>query len=442
MSPLLAPLFAQLVSLQVGDRTEARYTTLTTKQLIGATTPVAGLTVSVGRSNLLLGYSPVLFMAPLERAPRELYVFHNVLANASYRYGRTSFTLNNTLGIGTLNFQIVTAQPPTAPTNPSAAATNGDTSNNNAAANSGSTTSGTPTSGTPTSGMPTSGMPTSGTPTTTTGATRPDITNRKVRYLTLTNSLGMAHALTRRVGVGLQAGTTMARGLGGDSTYTPLRSWFVGGGATYAYRFDRPNAFNSSLTLLKTWSSIGNEVATLAVGETWAHQFNKRSSSSLGAGLNVTRFSQTDGLRGFSVFPTFNAGVVHQTFVAHDTLYMAANTFAAPVLDPLRALVDPRVGVSAQLGYTHKKLFVGSSASAALSVAPTDNDKGAVNAANADLRASYQLGKLTQLDTGARVSYQTYQVATAQRDTVVPLNWAAFVGVSFGYQVQLAGHKQ
>lgn len=434
MSLLLAPLFAQLVSLQVGDRTEARYVSVPASEIAGSTTPFVGLSVTHRRTTLFFSYAPSLFLTPLDRTPRQLYVFHGASANASYGTGRTQLTLVNTLGFGTLNFRLLGVQGQRAPD-----------AMNGAPANPSDTppTTGTPTAGTPMTGTPMAGTgtPMTGTPTATNGITRPDITDQKVRYFTVSNTLGLTHQITKQVGFGARAGTTFARGLDDESLkfYTPLRGWFVGANTGYVYKLTPRETFTSLLSVTKIWSSNDNEAATLFGGETWGHQFGKHSAGTLGAGLNITRFSQASGLRGFSVFPTFNAGVGYQARLGRGALNFGASAYSAPALDPLRALVDPRVGVGGFVGYTRKKLSVTTTASASLSVAPEGNNAGAVNASQAELRAGYQLGALSQIDTGARVSYQTYQTTPDQRDTVLPLNWSAFVGLSFGYQLPITG---
>jgi hypothetical protein len=438
MSLLLAPLFAQLVSLQVGDRTEARYVTVPAAEITGSNVPFIGLNVIDRRTSLFFSYAPSLFLAPLDRTPRQLYVFHLASANASYGFRRTQLTLVNTFGFGTLNFKLLGVQGQQAPNSMNGApAAPGD-----APPMTGTPATGTPTTGTPMTGTPTTGTPTTGTP--TTGVTRPDITDKKVRYFTVSNSLGLTQQISKQVAFSAQAGTTFARGLDDESLkfYTPLRGWFVGANTGYVYKLTPRETFTSTLALTKIWSSNDNEAATLNAIETWGHQFGKHSSGWLGAGLNITRFSQASGLRGFSIFPTFNTGVSYQARLGRGALNLGASAYASPSFDPLRALVDPRVGVGAFIGYTRKKLSVTTTTSASLSVAPDDNNTGAVNASQAEIRAGYQLGAFSQVDTGARVSYQTYQTTPEQRDTVLPLNWSAFVGLSFGHQLQIAGGRK
>jgi len=431
MSPLLAPLFAQLISLQVGDRTEARYVKQSDERFEGSTSPVVALRLTDPRTTFALAYAPSLSLIPLERKPRELYVFHFVSANATYRlFKPTTLSLNTSLGIGSLNFRVLGVQGQPTPTGADGTTTNPPAS-------------GTPTNGAPTNGAPTSGAPTSGAPTngasgmvTPAGVTRPDVSDKKVRYYTFSSSAGVAQQLTKAWGVTAQAGTLWASGRDGESRrlYPPLRGWFLGVGTGYTYALTARDSFATNVGLLKSWSSEGNESATLNGSESWAHRFTLRTVGSLSAGLNITRFSMRDGLRGFSVFPAFSVGISHSERLGRGTLSVAANAFSAPTLEPLRALVDPRVGAGGSIGYSRGNLGLSASGSSAFSIAPSEHDAGAVSAYNGDVRASYLLTKLTQIDGGARLVRQTYQ-----ENEVIPITWVAYVGLSFGYVTPLVG---
>lgn len=431
MSPLLAPLLAQLISLQVEDRTEARYVKQSTGRYEGTTTPGATLSIDHSRSRFALAYAPSLSLVPLERSSRELYVFHLMSASAGYKLSRrTTLTFANTFGIGSINFRVLGLQGPQAANVPVMGT---DSPPAAGAPSSGAPPIGTPSGGAPMGGATPGGLNTPG------GLTRPDVYDRKVRYYTFTSSLNLAHQITKHWRANALVGTMMASGRDDESRlfYPALRGWFVGGSTGYTYDVGTRDSFTSALSLMKTWSSNDNEVATLIATETWAHQLAKRTASWLGAGLTVTRFSQANGLRGLSVFPTFNAGLTHQERVGRGTLNLGATAFSSPALDPLRAIADPRVGAGANIGYLRKKFAIGASGATAFSIAPTDNNAGAVNFASGEARASYLLAELTQVDTGARFLYQTYG-----GNTVFPVTWAAFVGLTVGYQVQLSGRRK
>jgi hypothetical protein len=427
MSPLLAPLFAELISLQIGDRTEARYRS--DGHYEGATSPATSLSVSSRRTSFQLSYVPLLALTPLESKPRRLYVFHQLSTTLGYQFRRTTLNLGSTLGIGSLNLRTVGVQG----LQPAGSVNNGAPT---AANPDGAPTTNTPPTDAPPAGTPTPGM----TPTTPGGAiTEKGVTDQKVRFYVSTTTLGVTHRLTKDAQFAVTAGSSIANGRDEASRkfYPGLRGWFVGGSTGYAYALSRQDRFTGAVSLTKNWSSSGNEAATLSPALSWLHQFDPRTLGTLGAGLNITRFSLSDGLAGFSVFPTFNVGISHQVRVGRGGLSFAATAYSSPALDPLRALVDPRVGMNGSIGYTREKLSLTTSGGAQLSVAPEGNDRGAVNATQGEVRLSYQLGKLAALDTGARVAHQTYA-----GQNVVPTTWAAFVGLTFGYVAVLAGARQ
>jgi hypothetical protein len=439
MSPLLAPILAQLVTLQLGDRTEARYTgyvgdSSVGPQASGSTAPMVGVTVNNRRAVLQLVYVPSLTLSPLNSSPRELYVFHTASASVGYRWRRTTAQLGSSFGMGSLSLRLASVQGPQLPSD----AMNGATPD---MPTTGMPTTGTPTTGTPTTGTPTTGMPTTGTPTTPNGTPggitpRREDVERKATFYTSTTTLGVSHAVTKQVRFGVSVGMSNAGGLNdvGRTFYPSLRGYFVGGNTGYTYVLTKRDAFVSSLALTKTWSSSGSEVANANVTESWGHVFSKQTSGGLGAGLSFTRFSQADGLAGISVFPTFQLGISHRTQVARGRLTFSGSAYGSPAIDPLRALVDPRVGLGASIAYTRDKVFLVTSGSAALSLAPDEQKPGAISATQGEVRAGYQITKLTAVDTGARLAYQAYA-----GQTVIPITWAAFVGVTFGYRVALVG---
>jgi hypothetical protein len=280
-------------------------------------------------------------------------------------------------------------------------------------------------------GTPTTPGATSGVPVTK----KPD-TNQKVRFYTSTTTFTLGHQLAKDARLVGFAGVSQANSLdkGSQDFFPKLRSEFIGGNATYGYRVAKTDTLGGNLSLIKNWSSNGNEAATANAVAIWVHQFAPRTSGAVNAGINVTRFSQDDGLAGFSVFPTALLSVTHAARLAGGQLTFLASAFSSPALDPLRAIVDPRIGLLSSVGFTGKKVFVGASASTTVSVAPRDNDAGAVDSRQLEGRAGYRLGDSAAIDTGVRMTKQTYG-----GQTVIPTAWAGFVGVTLGHNFVLMG---
>jgi hypothetical protein len=431
MSPLLAPVLAQIITLHVADRTEARYINYEVEETEGSTSPHAGLSLGWGRTDLSIGYGPSFTLYPLDKKPRHLLVFHDAGVSAGYRFKRSNLSLSSSLGWGEINFRLAPLRGPGAPD----PLDGGDQpSGGDAPPDADPAQPDTPEPTAPDAPEPTQPSPNDP----STGQL--SIIDTTVRYYTSTTTLTFSHALTREVGLGAQAGYVRAGGLDEESRvhYSVQSGWFVGGSADHTYRLTSRDAFVSSASLVQFWSSNGNKTASLSAQETWQHVFGRRTSSALGAGLNITRFSQTDGLRGFSVFPTFQASLGHEISLGRaGTLGLGLYAYSAPALDPLRALVDPRVGFGAGLGYSRKRFSLSLNGGTALSLAPRDHDTGAIDSVQGDARIAYRIADLVEVDAGGR--YVEQQV---QDVTVLPSSWSAYVGVNVGYLVKLYGKRR
>jgi hypothetical protein len=374
----------------------------------------------------------------LEDKPRELLVFHNANVTSGYRWKRTKLSLSSSLGVGDTNFRLATLRAP------GAALSGADDTGDNVDVEPGMGPE------PPAQPQPTApDLPDPSQPTTSDAATdqlliacrdvlTPATCDRTVRYYTSSTTLDLTHDPVKDVTVGLQGGHTRAGGLNDESRpfYPEIRGWFAGANAVYTYRLSSRDAFVSNASLVHFWSSNGNRTATLGAQETWQHAFTRRTFGALGAGLNITRFTQRDGLRGFSVFPTFQAAIAHQLSLWRGSLSLTLSSYSSPALDPLRALVDPRLGFGANANYVRKRFSLGVSGTTALSLAPEDHDQGSINSYQADGRVAYRIAELVEVDAGARYSRQQVQDIT-----VLPSSWSAYVGLSFGYAFQLYGKR-
>jgi len=425
MSPLLAPVLAQLINLHLADRTEARYVKYDSERYEGSTIPKATLTLASGRVDALLSYGPRLTVAPLETTPRFFLAFHEANGALSYRLRRDLFSLTSYFGIGEVNFRFLAVQGLNA-------GVTGPTGNTPAApvTNPGMTPPGMqPGTGTPQPGTPGGSSPTA--------ATQPKVIDSNLRYYTSSTIFNYTHRPMKDVEVGAQAGYTAASGLTPKArvNYPKLRGTSVGVRASDIYRLSKSNTFTGNASLLNTWSSNGNFAATLMATETFTHQFDPHTMGALGAGLNITRFAQFDGLKGYSVFPNFQATFAEQFRIGRGTLSVALFAYSAPALDPLLALVDPRVGFGVNSAYARGHFLASLTSNVALSIAPEAHDNGALNAAQAQGLLSYGFGDAVTLDGGVRYARQGYQGTTVMPDT-----WVGFVGVTLGLDVPITGN--
>src|SRR3954463_6199406 len=100
MLPLLAPILAQLVTLNLGDRTTARYVHSDVNHTEASTQPLVGLNFDWRRSALMLAYMPTITVIPLEKTPRDVLVFHYGSLLGNYRWRNTIVTLTESIGYG------------------------------------------------------------------------------------------------------------------------------------------------------------------------------------------------------------------------------------------------------------------------------------------------------------------------------------------------------
>lgn len=426
MLPLLAPVFAQLITLGVHDRTEARYLHTDDQRYEASSDPGVSLSFAWPRYDFSLGYGVSLMLTPLERKPRELLVNHHASFDTSYRFRHTVVSLGSGVSFGEVNFQnqaLQTAKP-FDPDDMSGEAPEG----------------GEPTD--PQPNQPTQpAQPGAGqTPGAEAGQPlQSRIEDRTVRYGTWATTVNVAHQPSKQVTLGAFSSYTMAGSLDeGDRTDYPItRGWGAGATGSHTLALSARDALGTSVSVQQAWSSNGNR-ATSAVGhETWSHQFDKRLSGFFGAGVSVTRFSQDNGLVAISIFPDLALGFNYQRLLARGNLSLTLGAYSAPSLDPLRATVDPRLGGSAGIGWSRDRFSTGLSASSAISTAAEDADAGAFDTYQASYVASYRVADWLGLDAGARFAKQKYQAVTT-----VPFSYAAFVGLTFGYEIALWGGRR
>ena len=254
MSPLLAPLFAQVVTLGIADRTEARYIKYDDQTFEGSTSPHVELGIGSRRADFSVGYGPTLTLVPLEEKPRDLLVFHDLGASAGYRWKRTRLSLSSSLGIGEVNFRLAALQGPRAPSSDDPEPDTTDTPDQPDQPDQ-------PDEPAPDAGqVPDPSQPAPNDPATS----QLTIADRVVRYYTSTTSLTLAHDPAKDVKLSAQGGHTRAGGRDAESRsyYAEISGWFVGGSASYTYRLSARNAFLSQASLTQTWSYFAHGYGT------------------------------------------------------------------------------------------------------------------------------------------------------------------------------------
>lgn len=270
------------------------------------------------------------------------------------------------------------------------------------------------------------------------GQLQPTVVDGPVRYGTLTNALAISQQVTRPLRLSTFGTHSIAGGLDQQArdNYPYIRGSTVGVNGVYLYSVSVRDSFSTSVTLQHAWSSLGTSVTSALATESWNHRFDKQTSGTLSGGISASR-SPFGEYSAYSVFPTFGAFLNHNRKLARGVWVLAFGGYSAPTLDPLRATVDPRLGVFGNTNWTRDRFSARLSASMAVSVADSGNNAGAFNSASAAAGVAYRITTWVQADSGVALAQQAYQ-----DQTTIPLSYAAFIGVTFGYAAPIAGRKR
>src|SRR6185369_4188573 len=213
MLTLLAPILAQLVTLNVGDRTAVRYLSVGDTHWEGSTAPIVGLNFGWKRGAIGLAYSPSFTMRPLEKRPRDVLLFQFATVTASYAWRKTTLSLIEGLGYGQFTLQVQALADPGA--NPAISQAPGSPTSTGGT-NQPNTPGGTTPGGTTGNMMGTSKDP------------NPRATNQLrydgqvIKYGTSSTTVALGHAVSRTVAVGANASYTVGSGLGDSKDEYPL----------------------------------------------------------------------------------------------------------------------------------------------------------------------------------------------------------------------------
>ncbi|HYP74522.1 MAG TPA: hypothetical protein VER12_01120 [Polyangiaceae bacterium] len=423
----LGPVLAQLATLSLGDRSEVRYIAPEDKHYEATTRPFVALGLRTRQLTLAAGYSPSITVIPLEdNATREVLLFHTLYLAVTRTWGRTWLTVSENAGLGEQNFRTVGLTDTRFPQTPTGAPP----------------TSAPPTT-TPPAGMPPTNTPPTGTPPTgqPTQGTNPvrAYGNEPIAYVNSTTTIGLTHQATAAISYYeevsyLVSGSTRDE----DRALYPLIKGprFL---TTLRYRTSRVDEFVATAMAQYAASSLGTSVWIGTGTGTWVHKLSPTTATQLGAGLGFSRTPLYLGFVMYSIYPVLNASITDTSRLGRGKLGTSVGVSSAPVVDITTGAADPRLGFYSLINWKRDRFTALLTADSSVSIAQSTSDSGALAATRGSLTAasgsagvSYGLTKTFSVDTGIRVTYQSY------RDRVtIPLNYAAFVGFSFGLQQQL-----
>lgn len=425
MSFLLIPLFAQLATVTVGDRTDVRYSSGVANHYEGATRPSAQLRLDWPEYTLSFGYGASLTVTPLESRPRDLLVYHTAFVNTAYRFRRSVLSLSSTGLLGEVNFQRLALDPAAAnPTPVPGGVSNGDPD---------------PTGGT-SGGEPAvdpaqpSSMPNVQPP-----QLQPRITKEAVHYGSWTNTLAFDHRVDDRLKLGAAASYSMSGGLEPEARtiYPTTRGTLLRAFGDYTLPASPRDAFVTTVTLQQGWSSLGTRVTLATANEAWNSRLGRKTSSLLGVGVAAFRAHYPEGYDSFSLYPTATAFIGHATRLEGGNLSFGVAVFVAPTLDPLRATVDPRAGTGANASWQRRLFFANLNVGTAASISKAGNDAAAFNNFSAGALAGYRITDWMQADVGGTMTQQAYRGTTT-----IPFSYAIMAGLSFGVSAPLGGRNR
>lgn len=450
MLPLLAPLLAQLVSLNVGDRTEGRYVASAPRHFEAETRPLAGLNLQFRRATVTLFYAPTVLATRLEDGPHEWLTYHSGAFLGSYRWRHTTLTLGEYIGFGerdpavdALGLRTAAATPQTPNSSTTPVAITPTTSTGTGGTTAGS--SGTPplaSGGTSTgAGMaPATGTgmaPVAGSTGTPAGQLPANgqarVLQQVVHLESITTAVSLTHYYNSALTLRADAGYTVSGGTDAASQYYyPLvRGPSLGVSATD--RKTGKDTFVTSGSAQYVSGALPSRTLLLLGNQRWEHAFDHRTLTRLGAGLSINRNSQDNGTVSYGIYPTLELGIAHKLRVLRGTLSLTAGSFAAPVLDPIRVVVDPRVGITTNAIWSRYSFSVGTIGNTSFSLAG-GSSAGALNAFNGSAFTAYRLTRALAVDCGVRGAWQSYE-----GQSVLPFAWLAYAGVIFAANVPLNG---
>jgi hypothetical protein len=414
MSPLLAPILAQLVTLSAADRTEARSVVTRDEYAVVQTSPRLGLDFGWKHSTFGLSYGPSITIGPIGQGyDASTQVFHSGVLAASHRWQRSTLTMSESLGIGRIDLRTQALGDPRA--TPVTTAPNGTPGANGTPPVTGGTGG---AQGTPGNNNANPALP---------GFDKP------LTFRTSVTSISLTQLVSPVLTVSSSLSYSLSGSYGADRTANYPTVQGPGAQVSAGYKPTRDDELRTSATTQLALSSNGNRAWSLSLNETWSHRLARRTIGSLGSGVSMTRNSQDDGLVYYSIFPNFIAGINNTSQLGRALLNVGTSVASAPYVDPVLALVDPRVSANVYAALSQGNFSTSLSASGAFPIA-TGLSKGAFNSVSAAWGVNYRLGAAVSLDSGVRAAWQRVQGVTT-----LPLSVAVYAGISIALSTPLNG---
>jgi hypothetical protein len=461
MHVLLAPVFAQLLTLGLTDRVDGNYITSSYRakgvtennyfEAKNTTTPNATLVFDWRHASITFGYAPSLTIVPLEGPDPEFLVYQQGFFGAQYAWRHTTLNLTQTAGYGQRDFYKETLMPNQAPPaatppqqTPGGETNTGNTGTNTPPANTGTagtgTTGGSPTTGT---GGTTTGGTTGGTP--GTGGTAIPAHPHPTRYGAFRTLVTLDQAVTRDVSWHAGVGYSITGGMTTDARKTYPLTYGPDANASVRYAVDARNTLTTIASAQMVTNDAGTNALLLIGGEDYSHQFSRQTMFLAGAGISFGRsepplkypggapIEYVNGLRlpVYGVYPTARVSLTHTERAGNSTVTLATGAATTPVVDITSATLDPRVGAFATASWALQRFSLTANGLTVISVAKTQTNKNTTSfgSVTASLTAHYDLKSGFLLDGGVRSIWQQYGGNTLVAPTLVIFFAVSWVGL-------------
>ena len=413
MLSILGPVLAQIATLSLSDRSEIRAVHSGGDYAEANTSPRIGLNVGWKKTGFSLGYGPSFTVTPLTGEDRNLVIFHAGAVGGYYEWQRARLTFSESVGYGELSFR------------QQALGGNGTIPGTGLPA---PTAPNTPTQPSGPGGMaPT--QPSPGTSVPTVNQVR--AYDQVIRFATSSTNVGLSYTISPVLMFGAGVGYFVSGSVGKDSgvDYPLVRG--PTGQAQLSYRFTPADDLTATVFTQYASASNGNNSWFVIAGESWGHAFDARTNARVGSGLSISRNSQASGFIFWSIYPTFSAMISRVIPEGRGAFAFGSSVATSPAIDPVRALVDPRLSWNGFAGWGRDRFSSSLTAGSAVSFAQQSNT-GTFNSLFAALGFAYRLGKVVSVDTGVRGFWQSLK-----GQSTTPPSYAVFLGVTIGGAVPL-----
>lgn len=243
----------------------------------------------------------------------------------------------------------------------------------------------------------------------------------------VTGSLGMTYAVSRRVTLAAGVAYTVSGGLGSSESVLPQQHG-PSASASVAYAATRRDTLSTSLTSAYVIvPTLGNRFITTTVLETWGHQLGRRTQSTLGLGLTHLRsrlLEQTDSTDAFQAAGT--AAIVH-TKPLTDGAVLGLNALLSLTTpyNPVLGIVQQQVSESAGASWQKDRTTLSATMTANQSL--PQSSPTATRIVGFGATADYAITPNIGFQVGARWATQLLPATAGGQ---IPTQWLAFCALA------------